>query len=441
MNTAAGKLTKIFKSVTFAAALVLPFASFNSLHAAEEKTPVIMEKAGEIDLSVLIQQWASEMDDVYAETHIEPKDTSKKIFERLGIQDKAFTRYVTTIKGKENPFARLSRGCLIQARLTTGGEVISLRVFRPIDSQSKDISFFEVSKNKDGKFMHAEKTSGFDALPIAASGVITSNLDKAAVEANIPAGVLKQIKDRLSTELNLSKDVSKGDTFSVIYERRQLDGADIGTGKLLAIEYYAKNKTIESYWYEGEGIEGYYDSEGKNNDVTFLRMPCEARVTSTFNRVRRHPVTGRLRPHWGVDLGAPKGTPIYAASDGTVTTKRYQRRGYGYWLEISHSSGYTSLYAHMSKYAPGIEPGTKVKKGQLIGYVGATGMATGPHLHYELKKDGQQVNPLIADLRTGENLRDEAAEDFKVAIAPMRRQIAMLSRIQLAQNQPRTAAH
>lgn len=100
MNTAAGKLTKIFKSVTFAAALVLPFASFNSLHAAEEKTPVIMEKAGEIDLSVLIQQWASEMDDVYAETHIEPKDTSKKIFDRLGIQDKAFTRYVTTIQRK-----------------------------------------------------------------------------------------------------------------------------------------------------------------------------------------------------------------------------------------------------------------------------------------------------------------------------------------------------
>ena len=241
--------------------------------------------------------------------------------------------------------------------------------------------------------------------------------------------------------MDLSKDVSKGDTFSVIYERRQLDGADIGSGKLLAIEYYSKDKTIESYWYESDGAEGYYDSEGNNTEVTFLRMPCEARVTSTFNRVRRHPVTGRLRPHWGIDLGAPKGTPVYAAADGVVQTKRYQKRGYGYWLELSHSSGYTSLYAHLSKYADGINPGTRVKKGQLIGYVGATGMVTGPHLHYELKKEGQQVNPLIADLPTGESVKGDAAEDFKLAIAPMRRQIAMLNKIQLAQIHTKAVAH
>ena len=400
-----------------------------------------MEKAGQIDLGDLIQQWASEMDYVYAETYVEQKDTSKKIFSRLGIQDKAFLRYINTIKGKENPFSRPQPGRLVQASVTPSGEVLSLRLFRPIDAESKDISYFQIVKGDDGKFSHSNTTSAFDALPIAASAVVSTSIEKAAKESNIPASVVTQIKNRLSTAMDLSKDVSKGDTFSVIYERRQLDGADIGSGKLLAIEYYSKDKTIESYWYESDGAEGYYDSEGNNTEVTFLRMPCEARVTSTFNRVRRHPVTGRLRPHWGIDLGAPKGTPVYAAADGVVQTKRYQKRGYGYWLELSHSSGYTSLYAHLSKYADGINPGTRVKKGQLIGYVGATGMVTGPHLHYELKKEGQQVNPLIADLPTGESVKGDAAEDFKLAIAPMRRQIAMLNKIQLAQIHTNAVAH
>ena len=326
---------------------------------------------------------------------------------------------MNSIKGKENPFARLQKGRLIQARLTPTGEVISLRVLRPIDSLSRDVAYFQVSK-ESGKFKHANLKSEIDAFPIASSAVIKTTLESAAVSANIPANVLAQIKERLSTSMDVNKGVAAGDSFSVIYERRQIDGADLGSGKLLAIEYFSKGKTIDSYWYEGEGVEGYFDSEGNNTDITFLRMPCEARVTSTFNRVRKHPVTGRLRPHWGVDLGAPRGTPVYAAGDGVISSKKYQRRGYGYWLELTHAGGYKSLYAHLSKYAPGMAEGVKVKKGHLIGYVGTSGMVTGPHLHYELKKDGQQINPLIADLRTGENLKDDALEDYKLAISPMR---------------------
>lgn len=428
------KFSRLLSGLTLVAALLIG----NTTFAAPEselvgKGEVMVEKAGEIDLGDLIQQWASEMDHVYAETRIQSKDSNKKIFDRLGIQDKAFVRYVNSIKGNQNPFSRLQTGRLIQARLTPKGEVISLRVFRPIDALSKDVAYFQISK-ENGAFKHALLTSEIDAFPIASSAVIRTNLDTAAQNANIPANVLTQIKERLGAAMDVNKGVAAGDSFSVIYERRQIDGADLGSGKLLAIEYYSKEKTIESYWYEGEGVEGYYDSEGVSTDITFLRMPCEARVTSTFNRVRKHPVTGRLRPHWGVDLGAPRGTPVYAAGDGVISVKRYQRRGYGYWLEISHGAGYQSVYAHLSKYAPGMAEGVSVKKGQLIGYVGSTGMVTGPHLHYELKKNGQQINPLIADLRTGENLKDDALEDYKLAIAPMRKQIALLSKIQLAHN-------
>lgn len=435
------KFTNILTGLGVTAALLfsIPSSAVSQETALPGKGEVVLEKAGEIELGDLIQQWASEMDHVYAETRIQAKDTNKKIFERLGINDKAFVRYVNSIKGKENPFARLQTGRLIQARLTPTGEVISLRVFRPIDSLSRDVAYFQVSK-ESGKFKHANLKSEIDAFPIASSAVIKTSLESAAVSANIPANVLTQIKERLSTSMDVNKGVAVGDSFSVIYERRQIDGADLGSGKLLAIEYFSKGKTIDSYWYEGEGVEGYFDSEGNNTDITFLRMPCEARVTSTFNRVRKHPVTGRLRPHWGVDLGAPRGTPVYAAGDGVISSKKYQRRGYGYWLELTHAGGYKSLYAHLSKYAPGMAEGVRVKKGQLIGYVGTSGMVTGPHLHYELKKDGQQINPLIADLRTGENLKEDALEDFKLAISPMRRQIAMLSRLQLAQNSAATGS-
>ena len=421
---------------TAAAAFALSVTS--GVACAQEsagQSQTVLEKAADIDLSDLILQWASEMDHVFAETKIEQKDSTKKIFSRLGIKDSKFYRYVLSIKGKDNPFNRLVPGRLVQARLTPNGEVLSLKVFRPIDTLSKEVAYFEISREStNAKFQHKNAESTFESIPVAVSAVVKENLSQASKDARIPHSILNQIKEQLANRIDIKKGISEGDTFSVIYERRLVDGADLGAGRLLALEFYSKENTIESYWFENEGTQGYYDSEGKNVDKTFLRFPCEARVTSSFNRVRKHPITGRLRPHWGIDLGAPRGTPVYAASDGVISVKRYQRRGYGYWLEIDHGGGYTSLYAHLSKYAKGMQPGVKVKKGQLIGYVGATGMVTGAHLHYELKKNGAQINPLIADLRTGEPLKAEVMEDFKLAISPLQRQIAMLSRLQVASN-------
>lgn len=419
-------------------------ASPDSLPASQEETTeisatlagkgkVVVEKAAEIDLDVLVKNWAFQMDHFYAETTVESKDTVKKVFDRLGIQDKSLTAFLNKLKPKENPFLRMQPGRLIVARLSPSGELINLRLFRPLDAQSKDVTFFEISKKEGGRFAYETRTERFDSLPIATSGVVRTSLNEAADRAKIPGLVLRQLKEQLSASMDLTKEVREGDRFSVIYERRQLDGLDLGSGRLLGVEYYTKGRKIEAYWYSGEDAEGYYDSEGNSTEVTFLRMPTEARVTSSFNRVRRHPVTGRLRPHWGIDLGAPTGTPVYAAGDGVITEKRYERYGYGYWIGLTHSGGYTSVYAHMSRYAEGIKTGMKVKKGQIIGYVGSSGLTTGPHLHYELKKEGRQINPLIADLRTGDSLKDEALAEFKTAIAPSRRQLAMLNKVRLAQ--------
>ena len=234
---------------------------------------MVLEKAGEIELGDLIQQWASEMDHVYAETRIQAKDTNKKIFERLGINDKAFVRYVNSIKGKENPFARLQTGRLIQARLTPTGEVISLRVFRPIDSLSRDVAYFQVSK-ESGKFKHANLKSEIDAFPIASSAVIKTSLESAAVSANIPANVLTQIKEKTEHIDGCEQRCCRRRFFSALFMNAvRLTVPTSVPANFLAIEYFSKGKTIDSYWYEGEGVEGYFDSEGNNTDITFLRMP------------------------------------------------------------------------------------------------------------------------------------------------------------------------
>ena len=207
------KFTNILTGLGVTAALLfsIPSSAVSQETALPGKGEVVLEKAGEIELGDLIKQWASEMDHVYAETRIQAKDTNKKIFERLGINDKAFVSYVNSIKGKENPFARLQTGRLIQARLTPTGEVISLRVFRPIDSLSRDVAYFQVSK-ESGKFKHANLKSEIDAFPIASSAVIKTSLESAAVSANIPANVLTQIKERLSTSMDVNKGVAVGDS-------------------------------------------------------------------------------------------------------------------------------------------------------------------------------------------------------------------------------------
>lgn len=424
---------KVIASIGLAFAMAQP--QLTIAQNTELLTPASnsLEKIAEHDLSTLIESWATEMDQVFAETVIKSKDTSKALFNRLGIKDAQFTKYVNGIKGKENPFRKLVPGRSVQAKLTPEGKVLSFRIFRQTDVLSNEVSFFEVSRSHTkNTFSHGNKKSAFSVTSVAVGGSIDTTLEKATLEAKIPSAVLEQIKDQLSAFIDLRKDLAKGDTFSVVYEHRQLDGADLGAGRLLALEFYNKGNPIEAYWFEDDGVSGYFDANGQSQEQTFIRIPTEARVTSAFNQVRRHPVTGRLRPHWGVDLGAPTGTPIVAASDGVVTIKRYQRRGYGYWLELDHGNGYKSVYAHMSKYAPGMDAGVKVKKGQVIGYVGRTGMATGPHLHYELKKDGKQINPLTADLPTAEGVPAESLQQYQLAIAPVKRQLAMIGKMNLA---------
>lgn len=227
----------------------------------------------------------------------------------------------------------------------------------------------------------------------------------AGQRAGIPAGILIEVYDLLAFEMDFERDVRAGQHFSVLYEENWSDGKKIDNGRVLAVQFEALRGNVKMYRFrKSDGTTGYYDENGNGAIKSLKRTPINnARVTSSFSNSRKHPVLGFTRAHKGVDFRAATGTPIPAAGAGRVVTRAYNR-GYGNYVKIRHNGSYETLYAHMSKFAKGVNVGTTVRQGQIIGYAGSTGYSTGPHLHYEIIKDGKHVNPMTVKLPAISNL-------------------------------------
>ena len=227
----------------------------------------------------------------------------------------------------------------------------------------------------------------------------------AGQRAGIPAGILADVYDLLAFEMDFERDVRAGQTFSVLYEENYSDGKKIDNGRVLAVSFQALRGNVQMYRFrKADGTSGYYDAEGNGAIKSLKRTPINnAKITSNFSRNRKHPVLGYTRAHKGVDFRASTGTPIPAAGAGRVVARAYNR-GHGNYVKIRHNGSYETLYAHMSRFAKGVNVGTTVRQGQTIGYVGSTGYSTGPHLHYEIIKNGVHVNPMTVKLPAISNL-------------------------------------
>ena len=234
----------------------------------------------------------------------------------------------------------------------------------------------------------------------------------AGSRAGIPAGVLVDVYDLLAFEMDFERDIRAGQKFSVLYEENFSDGQKVDNGRVLAIEFEAMRGSVKMYRFKkSDGTSGYYDENGNGAIKSLKRTPINnAKVTSSFSLRRKHPVLGFTRAHKGVDFRAATGTPIPAAGAGRVVARGFNR-GHGNYVKIRHNGSYETLYAHMSKFVKNVKVGTNVRQGQTIGYVGSTGMSTGPHLHYEIIKDGKHVNPLTVKLPAISNL--DAADKQK----------------------------
>lgn len=254
-----------------------------------------------------------------------------------------------------------------------------------------------------------------DTRAVYKSGVILDgdSFYLAGQRAGIPAGILADVYDLLAFEMDFERDVRAGQKFSVLYEENFSGGAKVDNGHVLAVSFDALRGNVKMYRFKKkDGTTGYYDEKGNGAIKSLKRTPINnAKVTSSFSTRRKHPVLGFTRAHKGVDFRASTGTPIPAAGAGRVVKKGYNR-GHGNFVRIRHNGTFETLYAHMSRFMKGVNVGTTVRQGQTIGFVGSTGLSTGPHLHYEVIKDGKHVNPLTVKLPAINNLDAANKEKF-----------------------------
>lgn len=254
----------------------------------------------------------------------------------------------------------------------------------------------------------------------------------AGLEAGIPEGILIDVYDLLAFEMDFERDIRAGQKFYVLYEENFASEKKVDNGHILAVSFDALRGNVQMYRYvKPDGHAGFYDEKGNGAIKSLKRTPINnAKITSSFSGKRKHPVLGFTRAHKGVDFRAPTGTPIPAAGAGRVVARSFNR-GHGNFVKIRHNGTFETLYAHMSKFAKGVNVGTVVRQGQIIGYAGSTGLSTGPHLHYEVIKNGVHVNPMTVKLPAIENL------DAKNKPLFMEYKNKLDSKIELLKNNPK----
>ncbi|HEY7674323.1 MAG TPA: M23 family metallopeptidase [Burkholderiales bacterium] len=264
------------------------------------------------------------------------------------------------------------------------------------------------------------------------SGAIASSLFAATDAAGIPDSVAIQLADIFAGDVDFNRDLRRGDRFAVVFEAFHYGGRTIRAGRVLAAEFASQKKTYRAVWFQDPwGKGGYYTPDGRNLRKAFLRSPIEfSRITSRFG-VRRHPIFQQWRAHRGVDYGAPVGTKVRATGDGVVEFAG-RRSGYGNVLVLGHRGGYRTYYAHLSGFARGLRGGTRVAQGDVVGYVGQTGWATGPHLHYEFHVHGQYRNPLTITFPAAKPIAPDELAAFNRAAEPLVARLDLLQDSNLA---------
>ncbi|MDM7321930.1 MAG: peptidoglycan DD-metalloendopeptidase family protein [Gammaproteobacteria bacterium] len=256
-----------------------------------------------------------------------------------------------------------------------------------------------VVRGEDGTFKSEIEEHPLEYRQTLGSGTIRSSFYQAAVDAGLPPDMVLRLADIFGWKINFLTDIQEGDRFSILYETVYKDGKPVTTGDILAASFVNNGKLFQAVRYtDKEGNTTYYTPDGKSLKRGFLRYPVEfSRISSRFSNARMHPILHEVRAHKGVDFAAPTGTPIHAVADGKVSFQGW-KGGYGKVVMIQHDGTYSTVYGHMSRFEPTLREGARVKQGQVIGYVGATGYATGPHLHYEFRINGVHRDPLSVAL-------------------------------------------
>ena len=308
-------------------------------------------------------------------------------------------------------------------------KLLSLRL------EHSKVDSLEILATAEG-FSATEKSRAVETRNTHLSGVIENSLYVSAKKSGLSDQLIMQLADIFGWDIDFALEIRSGDRFTVIFEEDYLDGEKLRDGPILAAEFINQGQTYQALRYvDDTGRADYYTPEGRSMRKAFLRAPVDfRRISSRFTKERYHPVLGKKRPHRGVDYAAKTGTPIRASGDGKVIF-RGKKGGYGKTIIIQHGQTYTTLYAHLSRYNKKARKGKRVKQGQVIGYVGKTGLATGPHLHYEFRVNGVHRNPLTVKLPAAKPIAKKYRDDFMIKIQPLISKLDLISRTLVADAQ------
>jgi len=343
---------------------------------------------------------------------IKKGDTIGKILKKYKVQNGDINSVISEYKkyGKPN---RLLIGNQIdiiieKSSLANKNSIIKFSV--PI-TKSTTIS---ITKNEENKIISKKIITKLYKKKILSENIIKNNLYSSAVKANINPDTIIEFARIFGFEIDFQRDIRKNDYFNILYEKYfDENGEFIKSGSILYAHMSVNNREISLYKFGDDKTYGYFDANGKSVEKALMKTPINgARLSSPFG-MRKHPILGYNKKHLGTDFAAPEGTPIMASGTGTVTRAKWCGGG-GNCIKIKHNSTYETVYAHLKNFAKGIKVGKKVKQGQIIGYVGSTGMSTGPHLHYEVIVNGKKVNSQKLKLPSGKVLKDDERKQFEI---------------------------
>ena len=295
------------------------------------------------------------------------------------------------------------------------------RIFFAIDSLNR----LEITRSNDHQWSTELKEIETTKEIVHFVGFVENNLWNSAMRQKIPPNVIIQFAEVFGWQVDFSRGVQKGDRWRFSVEKLFAQGDFIGWGRIIYGEYRNRKKTHKGYLYENKNLQGYFDEKGQSLIKVFLKSPIKfGQITSNFSHRRYHPIHRRYKAHKGVDYGAPWGTPIRSVGDGVII-KIGRYGGSGKMIVIDHLAGYQTKYLHMSRFKKGLRLNSKVLQSQTIGYVGSTGLATGPHLHFEMLKYGRNINPLkVRNLPSSNSIPKEIMADFQKRIGSINRNIA-----------------
>jgi murein DD-endopeptidase MepM/ murein hydrolase activator NlpD len=411
-----------------AAAVVLPFvgvvAAFgiapDTVTEPGKQTPVVLELvlpiAGSADAPV---------QGYWREERVQRGDLLATVLDRLGVHDPDALQRLRGMRSARS-LQQLAPGRTVRAQVTAEGRLLELHY-------RNGANVLTVERAGEG-FRVAEHPAELERRVLVKSAEIRTSLFSASDAAGLSDAIASQLADIFSTDIDFHRDLRRGDRFSVVYEMFHDRGEPVRAGRVLAAEFINVGRLYRAVYFQyDENRGGYYTPDGRNIRKAFLRSPLEySRISSGFSSSRFHPILGTWRAHNGIDYAAPHGTRVRATGDGVVEFAGRDHRGYGNLVVLRHQSRYTTWYGHLSGFAKGLHKGTRVAQSETVGYVGATGLATGPHLHYEFRINDVHQNPLRVVMPPAPPISAELKPAFEAEVEPLVQQLKLLRSTHLA---------